>query len=109
MIRSKFLKQTSRCLVVSFILIGFYILVSKHFHLKSKFLKENEKIDWNDYAFIAYEASRVGPGENGSAHNLTDPSEIELNKIGLREEGIATIVSEQVSVQRSLVDKRLPA
>lgn len=109
MLRTRFFKKNLKILGVGFVLISFYMFTPSNLHLQlGNFLKGDEKVDWNDYAFILYEASRVGPGENGTAHTLTDPAEIELNKIGIHEEGVATIVSEQVSLNRSLIDQRLP-
>lgn len=67
-----------------------------------------ERIDWHDYEFMAYEAARQGPGENGSAVVLTDPFEIEENEKGYKEEGIYTVVNNMISHNRSLPDIRLP-
>lgn len=67
-----------------------------------------ERIDWHDYEFMAYEASRKGPGENGSAIVLTDPVQIEENEKGYKEEGIYTVVNNMISHNRSLPDTRLP-
>lgn len=62
--------------------------------------------DWHDYEFIAFERSRLGPGENGSAVILTDPKEIKLSD-ELREiEGLNVFVSDKISVKRSLPDVR---
>lgn len=62
--------------------------------------------DWQDYKFIAYEASRSGPGENGTAVVLTDPGEIEINQKLFAIEGLNAYVSDKISVNRSLPDVR---
>lgn len=66
----------------------------------------DEKIDWHDYKLILAERFQTGPGENGKPYVLTDPVEIEINKKGLLEEGFATVVSEKVSLNRSMPDER---
>lgn len=65
------------------------------------------KIDWEDHEFSAYEAKRVGPGEQGAPIKLTDPIEIEKNEEGYKIEGIYTVVNDKISPQRSLPDIRL--
>lgn len=65
-----------------------------------------EMIDWHDYKFIKYEASRRGPGENGTAVFLTDPSEIELDFELYKIEGLSVVVSDKISVNRSVPDVR---
>jgi hypothetical protein len=62
--------------------------------------------DWHDYEFMAYEASRTGLGENGSAVILTDPTEINLSKEMNKTEGLNVFVSDKISVNRSLPDVR---
>ena len=65
-----------------------------------------EMIDWHDYEFINYEASRRGPGENGTAVFLTDPAEIELDIELYKIEGLSVVVSDKISVNRSVPDVR---
>ncbi|CAO1410603.1 unnamed protein product [Diamesa hyperborea] len=65
-----------------------------------------EMIDWHDYEFMNYEAQRVGPGENGTAVFLTDPSEIELDTELYKIEGLSVVVSDKISVNRSVPDVR---
>lgn len=74
---------------------------------KSSGKSDEKRIDWHDYKFMLYEAARVGPGENGAPHKLTNPIDIESNERGHKEEGFATIVSDQISPNRSLPDVRL--
>lgn len=61
--------------------------------------------DWHDYNFIDYETKRVGPGEQGQAVRLTDP-EIKLDQKLEFEEGFHVVVSDKISVNRSLPDPR---
>lgn len=67
-----------------------------------------DRKDWHDRKFIEYEMSRVGPGEQGEGHALTDPKDIELNEKISQTEGLFAIVSDRISVNRSLPDFRLP-
>lgn len=70
------------------------------------FVNDFEKKDWHDYDFIAYEKSRKGPGEQGEPFTLTDPDEIKLNEKLFKDEGFFVIVSDKVSVNRSVPDTR---
>lgn len=65
-----------------------------------------EKVDWNDYEFIAYEAKREGPGEQGKGFVLTDPKEVELNGKLYQIEGLNVVICDKISVNRSLQDTR---
>lgn len=71
-----------------------------------KLIAENEKKDWHDYEFIAYERSREGPGEQGKPFVLTEPHDIELNQELFNEEGLYVVVSDKISVNRSIPDYR---
>lgn len=64
--------------------------------------------DWHDHEFMAYEASREGPGENGTAVFLTEPNEIKLNDELREVEGLNVLISDKISVNRSLPDVRHP-
>lgn len=66
-----------------------------------------ERIDWHDYKFMAYELTREGPGEHGSGVVLTDPAEIKQNKELFESEGLYVLVSDKISVNRSVPDERL--
>lgn len=65
-----------------------------------------EKKDWHDYEFMKYEATRQGPGEQGKGFQLTDAKDIELDKKLTEEEGLHVVVSDRISVNRSLWDTR---
>lgn len=70
---------------------------------------ENIKIDWHDYSFIEEETKRVGPGEHGKAVNEIDESEQELNQRLFDENGYNGLISDKISVNRSVADLRNPA
>lgn len=67
-----------------------------------------ERKDWHDQRFIEYELTREGPGEQGRAFYLTDPVDIELNGRLFEQEGLSAVVSDKISVNRSVPDLRLP-
>lgn len=58
--------------------------------------------DWNDYEFLKYEETRKGPGERGAAVYLDDPKEIKLNDESIFKTGFSAVVSNKISVNRSL-------
>ena len=65
-----------------------------------------EKISWEDKKFVAYEERRRGPGEQGKFFNLSDPKDIQENEKWHRKEGFYVIVSDKMSVDRSLPEQR---
>ena len=65
-----------------------------------------EKISWEDKKFVAYEERRRGPGEQGKFFNLSDPKDIQENEKWQRTEGFYVIVSDKISVDRSLPEQR---
>lgn len=67
---------------------------------------ENIKIDWHDYTFIDYEAKRVGPGEQGRGVREIAPEEEELSQRLFDENGYNGLVSDKISVNRSIGDLR---
>jgi hypothetical protein len=67
-----------------------------------------ERKDWHDWEFIEYEKTREGPGEQGESFELTNPDDIKLNEEIYKIEGIYGIVSDIISVNRSILDTRLP-
>ncbi|CAG9810900.1 unnamed protein product [Chironomus riparius] len=69
-----------------------------------KFLRKCR--DWHDYEQIYKDRERVGPGENGAAVRLTNETEIALNDKLYKETGFAVVVSDKISVNRSIQDTR---
>lgn len=76
--------------------------------LRYPFAKSFERKDWHDYEFIIEEALREGPGEHGKPYELTDPEEKALNEQLVDIEGMSVIVSDKISVNRSIPDTRDP-
>lgn len=76
---------------------------------KGDYKKPGEKLrDWHDYRFIEYEKSRVGLGEQGRPVVLTDPDEIQKNQDFYLQTGLYVVVSDKISVNRSMPDLRDP-
>lgn len=69
---------------------------------------EHIKIDWNDYKFIDSELKREGPGEQGKGVNEIDPGEEDLNQRLFDENGYYGLISDKISVNRSIKDLRHP-
>lgn len=69
-------------------------------------IKNFEKIDWHDLGFVNYEASRKGLGEHGIAVELTDSDDIKSNEQISDVEGLSGLISDRISVNRSLPDTR---
>lgn len=67
-----------------------------------------ERKDWHDWKLIEYEKTRGGLGEQGKPVTLTDKEEIALNEKMFEVEGLFVVVSEKISVNRSVLDTRNP-
>lgn len=65
--------------------------------------------DWNNYKAILWEEQRSGPGEHGDPVTLTDPLEIELNEKLYNKTGFSVVISDKISVNRSILDTRASA
>jgi hypothetical protein len=72
------------------------------------FATQYEKIDYHNYKFMKEEAAREGPGEQGEPFYLTDSRDVERNLELLKKFGFSVVVSDTISVNRSLPDVRLP-
>lgn len=69
---------------------------------------QDEKIDWNDYENLKSDSLRTGFGEHGKGEILTDPEEIKKNKELFNEFGMSVVISDKISVNRSISDLRHP-
>lgn len=67
-----------------------------------------EKIDWTDYRYLESERERSGPGEHGERYILKSDSDIKLNEQLIKVNGYSGLVSDHVSVNRSIKDIRHP-
>lgn len=67
---------------------------------------ENIQVDWHDYKFMESERLRHGPGENGSSIDDIQPHELELSKQIFDENGYNGLISDKISVNRSIPDLR---
>lgn len=62
--------------------------------------------DWHDYKYLKIEKKRSGHGEQGKPVILNDTLEIEENNKEYDKTGYSVIVSDKISVNRSLPDNR---
>ena len=102
LIRRSNVKRIIKLSVIVLSFLNLYLFIGKYSGEKFNLRADDDgKIDWHDYAFMAYEASRTGPGENGAPVKLNE-TELEETKNGYRLEGIYTIANDKISSQRSL-------
>lgn len=69
-------------------------------------VESEELIDYNDYKYMVEQMRRVGDGEIGEAVYLEDEDEIELNEELYQKTGFYVVVSDKISVNRSIPDLR---
>ncbi|CAO1427046.1 unnamed protein product [Diamesa tonsa] len=67
---------------------------------------QQEMRDWHDYEFMVKESLRVGLGEQGAEVILTDPEEVEMNHKLYNKTGFSVVVSNKISLERSLPETR---
>lgn len=72
------------------------------------FATRYERKDYHDKEFMELEASRDGPGENGKKVVITDDADLAKNRELLKTYGFFAGLSDQISVNRSVPDVRLP-
>ncbi|KAG5676955.1 hypothetical protein PVAND_006748 [Polypedilum vanderplanki] len=64
-----------------------------------------QKIDWHDYEQIKKDAQRIGFGENGKSEKL-DETEKSLEDDFFRQNGFNALLSDKISINRSIPDIR---
>ncbi|CAO1434782.1 unnamed protein product [Diamesa hyperborea] len=67
---------------------------------------QQEMRDWHDYEFMFREKSRVGLGEQGEEVILTNPEQIKTNERLYNKTGFSVVVSNKISLERSLPEAR---
>jgi hypothetical protein len=106
MVRTRNVKPIFKCLLLAlatFLTLKF--MSGNSLGIEELELLADKKIDWHDHDFINYEENRSGPGER-SGYVLTNPEEIKLNEDLSKTYGLSMVVSDKVSVNRSLIDPR---
>lgn len=94
---------------ISFLTFYFVYLVSisstdnKHkIVVSDKKVKDHKFRNWYDYKLVEKDNQRIGVGELGARVFLSDPNEISLNEKLYQETGFAVVISDKISVNRSL-------
>ena len=65
-----------------------------------------ERASWEDSELIRKDSFRVGFGEHGAAAILTNPEEIKKNEEYRNDLGTSVLISDKISVNRSIPDYR---
>ena len=94
--------------LIAFLIYSYFIWDNFSSTLSNYTKKESEKIDWNDYELIKSDSSRRGFGEHGKGETLTDPEEIKRNDELFEIFGMSVVISDKISVNRSIPDLRHP-
>lgn len=97
--RKRFLVTLFCCCAFYF---SYFFYASEQRDNEIEFGPKNSYRTWVDEEAIRESQSRVGLGENGAAVHLTDPEEIALNEKLFVETGFSVVVSDHISVNRSL-------
>lgn len=66
---------------------------------------QRRKIDWNDYKYMELERKRTGIGEHGEAAHL-EPEEEAEKQILFKQNGFNGLLSDKISLNRSVKDIR---
>jgi polypeptide N-acetylgalactosaminyltransferase len=100
-------------LLIFLVLIVFSIFVTLSLIYREdyqKFVIENSNVgelkDWNDYELMRRDVLRRGFGENGNGVELTEPLEIAENEKLWKTFGMSVVISDKISVNRSVPDFR---
>jgi polypeptide N-acetylgalactosaminyltransferase len=109
----RLVKKFVLLIVLPLTILGFYLILTADpdEDITKSFVKKLSKFqpkckDWNDYEFIKAQGQRKGYGERGGAFKLTEKIDIELNEILYNKTGFSVVVSDKISVNRSILDCR---
>jgi glycosyltransferase involved in cell wall biosynthesis len=115
-IKAKMIKHTKKRLkfysISAILILLIFIVYSFSSDSESEVIEpENEVepeelIDYNDYKYMVEQLRRVGDGEIGEPVFLDDPDEIERNEKLYQKTGFYAVVSDKISVNRSIPDLR---
>lgn len=83
------------------------IIFSNNEVVNSEFLEPLLKVDWLDHDFVRKEKSRQGPGENGEPVILGE-NDAEISKLYAQDYSYNVLVSDRISLDRSIPDTRAP-
>lgn len=107
-------------LVLANSILGFYRAVKSEINSSVK-IKSNEileevntiwmtstdsSIDWNNYELMLFESKQTGKGEQGKSEFLTDMKERNLDNQLFKFFGASAVVSQKISLNRSIPDLR---
>lgn len=67
---------------------------------------QGERKDWHDYATMEADRQRSGLGEHGLPAKIEDPAEEEKEQLEYRKNGFNGLISDRISVNRSVPDVR---
>ena len=92
-----------------FALFNYFFINSngRLFNFASK-LVGNKRISWENYRLIYSDLARTGFGEHGKGESLTDSNEIKENEELFKTFGMSVVISDKISVNRSIPDFRHP-
>lgn len=111
-------KLVKRCIyvVISLLILQFFLYYTNKYNvdyflkqaleIKIRAFSEGEKILWENETQNEIDARRIGPGEQAIPFKLTDPEEIDQNEELFKKEGFYVLVSDKISYERALPDKR---
>lgn len=66
-----------------------------------------DRVSWENSALIYRDSLRVGFGEHGEPAILTDPEDIKENDNYKKDVGSSVLISDKISVNRSIPDQRV--
>ena len=105
------LRKRVASVLICAILIAICLLTLEYSSISSdnlvgSYAERGVLIDYNNYELMEAERSREGPGEHGRPVFLDDPHEIKENERLYSKTGFNVLVSDKISVNRSIPDLR---